>query len=209
VVKYQLLADSKDESIRVLFKDRTKREASMGRVWRSTQLATQVALEVQRRLQVPTQSGRQGLGAGHFHANPTPAQRRKMAATVVTELEEEKRVEHSAQLAQQGAWLSWSDTSFPFDLSWKNLVYGFTGHIVRFVLNASVNWARTPDLLRTWGLVENATCGLCQHHQCTLAHILTGCETALQQKRYTWSVEAARVCFVTTATARYTAKANP
>lgn len=35
-------------------------------------------------------------------------------------------------------------------------------------------------------LEENATCGLCQHHQCTLAHILTGCETALQQKRHTW-----------------------
>ena len=186
LVKCLLLSESKDGNVRALFKARSDREETHSRVWRPTQLATQVAAEVQRRLQVPTQSDRKGLGSGVFVANPTPAQRRRLASTVVQELDEEKRIEHSVGLAQQSAWMQWTDTALPFDFSWQNFIYGFNDKVVRFVLNASVNWARTPDLLKTWGLIENAACVLCQGQQCTLAHILTGCKTALHQNRYTW-----------------------
>ena len=54
---------------------------------------------------------------------------------------------HAHSLARQGVWLQWSDTTIPFDFSWKNLLFGPGEKVLKFVLNASVNWVKTPDLL--------------------------------------------------------------
>jgi hypothetical protein len=63
-----------------------------------------------------------------------------------------------------------------------------------FVLNASVNWCRTPDLLKLFGYVKHATCPLCKHPQCTLHHILVNCNKALYGKRYTWRHDSVLRC---------------
>jgi hypothetical protein len=53
-------------------------------------------------------------------------------------------------------------------------------------LNATVNWVKTPDLMKTWGYKKTAYCVLCGAKQCTLHHIISNCEHSLNQKRYTW-----------------------
>jgi len=75
---------------------------------------------------------------------------------------EQKRIAHSASLKQQGAWLQWAENALPFDMSWKNLIWGgISPHIIKFVLEASVNWVRTPNLLKLWGLKSASSCPLC------------------------------------------------
>ena len=74
----------------------------------------------------------------------------------------------------------------PFDFSWKNLIWSSNYHIVKFVLHASINWIKTPELLNLWGYTNSSACRLCQAEKCTLHHILSNCPVALTSKRYTW-----------------------
>ena len=74
----------------------------------------------------------------------------------------------------------------PFDFSWKNLIYGTGRFIVKFVLNASINMIPTPDILKLMKYRKDATCKLCGNLQCTLHHILSNCQFALNEGRYTW-----------------------
>ena len=100
---------------------------------------------------------------------------------------EQKRIAHSASLKQQGAWLQWAENALPFDMSWKNLIWGgISPHIIKFVLEASVNWVRTPNLLKLWGLKSTSSCPLCGATVCSLHHILSNCTVALNDERYTW-----------------------
>ena len=80
-------------------------------------------------------------------------------------------MEHAAVLAQQGVWTHW-DNVIPFDLSWKNLIYGPGPRIIAFVLNAQINFVKTPDMMKLWGYIPSATCVLCGADKCTLHHIL-------------------------------------
>ena len=74
----------------------------------------------------------------------------------------------------------------PFDFSWKNLIFGPGNHLLKFVLNASVNWVKTPDLLKLWVYTQQDNCALCNSPGCSLHHILCNCDVALQQRRYNW-----------------------
>jgi hypothetical protein len=58
--------------------------------------------------------------------------------------------------------------------------------VIKFILNATVNWLKTPDMMKIWGYKKTAYCALCNHSQCTLHHIISDCPTALNQGRYTW-----------------------
>ena len=58
--------------------------------------------------------------------------------------------------------------------------------MIKFVLNATVNWVKTPDTMRLWGYKQTAHCALCKHPQCTLHHIISNCPHALNGGRYTW-----------------------
>ena len=86
----------------------------------------------------------------------------------------------------QGVWLGWKDAASPYDLSWNNLIYHLSPHLVRFILHSSINWVRTPDLLKLWSYKAHANCNLCTSKQCTIHHILVGCSFALNDTRYTW-----------------------
>jgi hypothetical protein len=66
------------------------------------------------------------------------------------------------------------------------MIYGAGVDVIRFALNASINWTVTPDLLNKMKFVKSAHCSLCGYHQCTQFHILVDCPAALRQKRYTW-----------------------
>ena len=54
------------------------------------------------------------------------------------------------------------------------------------MLNASVNWVKTPDLLKLWGYTHQGLCTIYGSGGCTLHHILSNCSIALRQRRYNW-----------------------
>ena len=98
----------------------------------------------------------------------------------------EKRLAHSHSLKLQGVWTSWHDETVSFDFSWRNIM-GVPPIVVSFALNASINYLKTPDILRNiWAIKVSGCCAICQCQQATLHHILSNCETALRQKRYWW-----------------------
>ena len=93
---------------------------------------------------------------------------------------------HMLTLLLDRVWLQWSNSTIPFDFSWKNLLFGPGEHVLKFVLNASVNWEKTPDLLKLWGYTHQDLCSICSSGGCTLQHILSKCSVVLRQRRYNW-----------------------
>lgn len=186
VVKTQMLLESVDENVRNLMRAKVAREASMTRLLKPSKINTEAAAQVKLDTLFPTQSDRQGLGNGNFKAEHTTAEIRKLVSITTRGFAEDKRVHHAHELAIQGCWTEWCDRVIPFDLSWKNLIYGTGPQVIKFVLNASVNWVKTPDLQKIWGYTTQAYCKLCKHPQCTLHHIISNCPHALSEGRYTW-----------------------
>jgi surface antigen len=157
-----------------------------GRKWQPSRMLNTVDVEVDHQIHFPGQVGRAGIGHGNFNPNPSKSQRRKLVAKVIRDFADEKRIAHAHSLARQGVWLQWSDSTIPFDFSWKNLLFGPGEHVLKFVLNASVNWVKTPDLLKLWGYKHQDLCKICGSAGCTLHHILSNCDAALRQRRYNW-----------------------
>ena len=86
------------------------------------------------------------------------SEKRKLISAKAVSFAEQQRIAHSTSLKQQGAWLQWAENTLPFDMSWKNLIWGgISPLIIKFVLEASVNWVRTPNLLKLWGLKVQVT----------------------------------------------------
>lgn len=186
IVKTQLLLGSADETVRNMISAKIAREASMSRLLKPSKINTEAVAQVKLNLLFPTQPDRQGLGNGNFKARHTTADIRKLVSSTARGFAEEKRIQHAQKLAMQGCWTEWHDRVIPFDLSWKNLIYGQGPHVIKFVLNATVNWVKTPDLLKLWGYSEQAHCKLCRHPQCTLHHIISNCDHSLKGGRYLW-----------------------
>ena len=187
LVKCELLRNSTDSDIRELYRSRSARNAKLTRVWKATKLLSEVDAEVDLNLKFPVQNNNLGIGFGNFNPNPSILQRRKLVTSKALSFSEQKRVAHSATLKQQGAWLQWAESAIPFDFSWKNLIWGgISPDLIKFILASSVNWARTPNLMKLWGWKKTAACCLCAADTCTLHHILSNCSYALADKRYTW-----------------------
>ena len=98
--------------------------SSLTRVWKATKISSIANAEVDLSIKFPTQSSKQGLGIGIYNPNPTASQRRKLVTAKATSYSEESRLAHTLSLKQQSVWLQWADLAEPFDLSWKNLIWG-------------------------------------------------------------------------------------
>ena len=96
-----------------------KSREAKGRKWRPSRMLTTVDTEVDLMIHFPVQEGRAGIGHGNFNSNPSKSQRRKLAAKVIKDFADQKRVAHAHSLARQGVWLQWSNSAIPFDFSWK------------------------------------------------------------------------------------------
>ena len=186
LVKCELLHSSTDSDIRELYESRSVRNAKLTRVWKATKLLSEAEAEVDLNLKFPVQNvSTLGIGFGKFNPNPTISQRRKLITSKALSFSEQKRVAHSATLKQQGAWLQWAESAVPFDFSWKNLIWGgLNTDLIKFILASSVNWARTPNLMKLWK--KTVCCCLCGAENCTLHHILSNYPFALNNARYTW-----------------------
>lgn len=186
IVKCQILKNSVCADIRAVYQAKVDRESNPGRKWRYTRADTIAQAAADLHVMFPRQNGRQGLGHGNFEAKLGPAGRRKLTSMIALQMKEEKRVSKSHGMARQGAWTKWNEKSFPFDLSWKNLLYGIDEKVIKFVLHSSINWIKTPDLLKLWGKGKTDRCKLCNHKPCSIHHIISNCKFALNDKRYTW-----------------------
>ncbi|XP_072020485.1 uncharacterized protein [Amphiura filiformis] len=80
---------------------------------------------------------------------------------------------------KQGQWLR-LDSAMQVDTSCKKLLYVWTPELLSFHVNA------IHDQLPSPSKTNLGSCHLCHHNNCTLFHILNGCNFSLQSGRYNW-----------------------
>ena len=188
IVKACLLSTSKDPLIQEIFNRRQEHVSTFSRLWSGPKALADLIPIVEHSMRFAGQTDHAGLGSlrDTYFARPNLSEIRAKTGEILRDLEEEKRINHSSLLAQQGAWTHYRDDVRPFDLSWNNLIYGPGPKIISFVLNSQINSVKTPDMMKLWGYRPNANCPLCSLPKCTLHHILVNCKFALEQGRYNW-----------------------
>ena len=105
-----------------------------------------------------------------------------MVLSEVRKVEEDNRRAKSVELGQQGAWTRWNLPERK--LTWSD-IWKMEPLRIRFLLRSVYDVLPSPTNLSRWGLIDDPRCKLCGEKG-TMAHILSGCKTALQQGRYRW-----------------------
>ena len=102
-----------------------------------------------------------------------------------------KAYEHSESLmvkavnqSLQGAWTKWKQY-IQRGLSWRN-VLSAKSNLLRFCIGSTFDTLSTPNNLQRMGLIKNPKCSLCNQDGCGILHILTACDVARSQHRYTY-----------------------
>ncbi len=105
-----------------------------------------------------------------------------MVQAEVRGLEEERRKANVVGLGSQGAWTRWDLPKMK--VTWADL-WRLEPFQISFLVRAIYDTLPTPVNLHRWGIRVDPTCKLCGQKG-TMAHILSGCKTALAQGRYRW-----------------------
>ena len=69
---------------------------------------------------------------------------------------------------------------------WQRLMFALPAGQLSFLIKASIDCLPTPTSLARWNMKVSPSCPLCQQNSCTTKHVLSCCNTALKQGRYTW-----------------------
>lgn len=207
LVKCHLLKTSSDEDVRMLYESRSKREQAenqsenpvLKHKWQPTKELDDRCSEVKWKKMIKgtrSKNDTSGLGFNtRLTAQLSPsAEERKAVLKLSEEYEEETRYLHCLQLEHFGEWVKW-DGVMAQDRDWNELIRREGDDaLFRFGLAATEDVCPTPSVLKCWkvpGMTgSNVICHLCGVRQCSLRHILSGCNigpsSALQQGRYTW-----------------------
>ena len=72
------------------------------------------------------------------------------------------------------------------DKLWRAAIYESSDTLFQWTIKAIEDQCPSPQVLKCWRMIENAKFPVCLAAGCSLKHILVGCNSALQQNRYTW-----------------------
>ena len=84
-----------------------------------------------------------------------------------------------------GNYVAW-DRILEHDISWKEMVFDISEHVLSFRLNAIAMTLPSWSNLNRWGIKRGGKCPLCLKPNATAAHVSNNCVIALRQGRYTW-----------------------
>ncbi|GFO21235.1 reverse transcriptase [Plakobranchus ocellatus] len=160
-----------------------------GRKWKVTEAADE-AKECLKMKEVigQTQTDRRGLGSTtvKWWSKTEGKEKRDMIIDEIRNKEDSTQVQKAVQHPQQGQWTNW-DTALQRSLTWNDI-----WHMAPLRISFLIWLFRSVyDLLPSnanlvqWGKKDDPTCPLCQGRQ-TTEHVLSSCEVALSQGRYTW-----------------------
>ena len=69
-------------------------------------------------------------------------------------------------------------------IDWQSLIYSVPQGVMAFAARSSTNSLAYPDNLARWKKIVHPRCPLCSISPCTLGHLLSNCQQALN--RYEW-----------------------
>ena len=70
-------------------------------------------------------------------------------------------------------------------ITWRSYLWDVPRGVLEFAINAGLNTLPSLDNLKRWGKRVSDRCPFCGNTQ-TLLHVLSNCQVALNQGRYTW-----------------------
>ena len=212
LVSCHILKESADSQMRRLFalKLRREREGRIG-TGRSGSSSTpctdlgQLLKKGEFLRKFGGQEGRAGIG---FQAGPRKAWlakgkrgERRMATVLCRQEHEERRLAKLYGLGVQNGWMKWGmlEELRGEQITAEKMLFTYSGRLLSFTLNSTLNTLPTPDNLCRWGKHDEpaASCGLCGKKGAGLGHILGGCRYVLDvenkvflaggaEDRYTW-----------------------
>jgi hypothetical protein len=192
VVREYLLKYSVDPYVVKLAEWRLQRDRDNAQAkWRAT-----IALQTAERglaldeMSAAGQTTRAGIGFGSHHSGPLPEQGTREHRKAVAGWAKERRVETQTtklhELTVQSDWRKWTGVMHQ-DMSWNRILYRMSDEMLKFYLQGTLQVAPTPAYLKRIGIIKGeACCPLCKRRGGALYHILSCCNVALQQGRYTW-----------------------
>ncbi|XP_072022867.1 uncharacterized protein [Amphiura filiformis] len=185
VTKHYLNKYSIDGKTQTLYKDCLQRKEKQSR-WNGVREFEQRERHLILNDMCRGQTDRAGLG---FKKNQKllrdmkPQEHRKCLNSLVKAVDEDDMLVYLYGCAKQGQWLRW-DSAMQVDTSWKKLLEVWAPELLSFHVNATHDQFPSPANLRLWGKTNLGSCHLCHHNNCTLFHILNGCNYSLQSARY-------------------------
>ena len=87
-------------------------------------------------------------------------------------------------MQQQGRWLKW-EAARNRVMKWSE-IWQMEGYRLSFILRAVYDVLPSPSNLCRWGLRSDPGCTLCGGPVANLEHVLSSCQSALRDGRYTW-----------------------
>ena len=102
----------------------------------------------------------------------------------IRKAESESFYTKAVQEAVQGQWPTWQGY-IKRDISRHNLLKS-APRLVLFCLGATHNTLASPQNQAYWEFKDDIECALCRKEAVSVAHILAGCQKALQSGRYTF-----------------------
>ena len=135
-----------------------------------------------------------GLGMGHGHSKLTKdtpqAEERAQILACFDEQAEQKRYLHCLRFEHDCEWVHWDDV-LEQDRSCKDVLQLESDTLWRFAMSANEDQLPTQSMLKHWGYVQEASCHVCRGEAKgdkagSLSHILSRCQSSLDQGRYTW-----------------------
>ena len=176
-----MLQDSKDEHVRSV-----EPTLKTGRKWKVAECVEAAKQSLQLKEVIGyTQTDRKGFGHGEekLWSKAGPKQKRDMVIHEIRNEEEQKRFQKAVQQAQQGQWTTWED-ALQRSLTWND-IWHMAPLRISFIIRAVYDQLPTNTNLVKWNKADDAKCSLCGQVQ-TLDHVLSSCNVALSQGRYTW-----------------------
>ena len=90
------------------------------------------------------------------------------------------------ELTVQSDWQKWT-VVMEQDMGWDRILYRVSDQMLKFYLQGTLQIAPTPAYLKRIDIGKGeACCPLCTRRGGALYHILSVCNVALEQSRYTW-----------------------
>lgn len=176
-----MLRDSSDSKV-----SEAKIQIKTGRKWRAAEAVEEAESRLRHRDVIGvTAKGRLGLGMleQQLWQKASDKERRHLVQREIGHIEEEARHARAVGMRQQGDWTRWEEAR-PRKVTWGDM-WKMDGGKLSFLLRSVYDLLPSPSNLCTWGLAESPNCVLCGKPS-NLQHILSSCQVALADGRYTW-----------------------
>ena len=116
-------------------------------------------------------------------SSASQVEKRNMVQQEVRAMAEQERMVKAVSMKKQGRWVNWEGVRQK-KLTWND-IWSMEQDRLQFQLKSVYDVLSSPTNLATWGITEDPNCSLCGR-PANLDHILTSCQVALKDGRYTW-----------------------